>query len=1328
MKKLTIGMPVYNGAATIRAALDSLLAQTFDDFQIIISDNGSTDETQSICEAYAARDPRVSYIRQAKGIGPQMNFRFVLFEAHTPYFMWAAADDLWAATFAERNIAALQDDPGLVMSQSKVLFTVKGAPSHMATGTFPLLEDARANAVRFFENPADNSRYYGVFRTEALKAVFPSRPFFALDWLVSAATLRHGKHNELPETLMIRDSSDPASYARAVLSDHRFILWRIFPLLFMTRWLIRHRSVPLSRALLHRLWKANLYLHFRFGVMKFPKLAERYLETNSLVLALGLRRLPPAPAPEVPQPQEKLPGPNAEPPAAPALAQDGWTFPVTAPADPRLSLVIIADSGLPDAHRALLAAQQLAHAAPVEVILVVPLGEGFGATTFATLKGVTIAEVEGPAMAGRMINAGLARATAAHVLLVRSPAWYDADILPALEEALTTANLIAPQVIYADGKLAAAGGVTSTEFGFRRLGRLGAPDTPRFQFARICDFACVALGMRRSAADGEQPFDEALRHFDVAVADFCLRKRTPLGPPLYWPWAKIGCADDAWRGLEPDAAQPPGDWSEDLARLRETNRQILDNLAILEAEGHPAQDRAQPRRLLYVDAVTPRPDENAGSIEAMSQMKVFSDFGFRVTFIPESNFLYDGCHAEALQKQGIEVIHAPHMRRVREVLERGGFDVIVLCRAYIAERYLPMVRELAPLAKVIFYTVDLHFLREEREAKLSGDSDQIAAARISRLTELASVNGADATIVHSTTEQELLARDAPGARIHLLPLMRAVPATLTAPGPEGRRDILFVGTYQHPPNADAATFFAREVWPLVRPRLPGARFLVVGSALTPEVAALAGDGVEVLGFVQDLGPLLDRTRISVAPLRFGAGLKGKVATTLQAGLPTVATRVAAEGVALEDGRDILLADTAEDMAEAVVRLYSDDALWHRLSENGFAFARREFSFEANTKRIADLLAKLDALTLTGKRIEFDGAMLKRERILLESDLALGDPIFRPSKFWTELSDEHTAQLADDRLMSFKRTINNCYMQWLPGYFSDPRMKLPMEAFHQRPSMLPIEVATNVEPDPDLAAGVVGYGGFSPFANPDYMQFYAFYTGLVWHLMTLHAGDDLYKRIEEPALGRPIRLRHKGQAISQDLAQSLLEYSRIRALVGSLPIAERPTYLELGAGYGRLAYVMLNAKPCRYIIVDIPPTILVAKWYLPRVLPHLKVFGYRSFEHFDEVREEFETADLIFLSPNQLALLPDGFVDVSISISSLHEMSPAQSIRYRELLEAKTAHVIYFKQWIKWRNPADDIEVGVADYQLRAPWRQVLESVDLANHEFIELGWLRGEDT
>lgn len=1345
LKRLTIGLVVYNGEATIAAALDSLLAQTLTDFDLIISDNASTDRTQAICEAYAARDVRVRYIRQQENLGPQMNFRFVLFEARTPYFMWAAADDLWAPTFAARNIAALEADPSLVMSQSQVVFTEHGVPTHLATGTYALLDTPRRNAARFFKNPADNSRYYGVFRTDALKRSYPTRPFYALDWAVSAATLRFGKHNEIPEPLMIRNSSDPASYARAVMVDHRFWLWRMFPVLFMTGWVLFHRMVPLSLPLLYRLFRLNLYMHFRFGLYKLDGVAERYLVSHSLAQAFGLSslnlgaglgaRLRRSVARAARSVWRRLPLTLSQRQAVKTgifrvlgrravgmTAYQGWAVPQTmplpvpshgeewrllanAPENPELSVVLLGEAGpggalLPFTYAALLRRH---HA--VEIIWVISRRGGFEAKLVSGLPGITLVELEEGATQGMMLNAGAAASTTGRLLFVPSNAAFGPELVHAIGDALSTAGLAAPQILRPDGRLEAAGGYLSLEQGAVRRGAGADPMGTSFTAAEPCDFAPVAFAVRRNVLAGHEPFPAHIDDFDLAVAEFCLTSRHIHGRPLYWPLARVMVASAA---AAPDTAP----WLALAERYGMDTLRNLQSIAGLPVAG------SKPLRVLYIDADTPEPDHNSGSIDAINLMRLLRRFGARITFVPESNFAYRGAYTDALGRIGVHAVFHPNASSVRGLLEAtpDAFDIVFLCRAYIADRYLGLVRKLAPNARIVFYTVDLHFLRAQREAEMSGDAAKIAAAAQLRTRELACIRDSDVTIVLSSYERELLAREVPSAQVHVLPLLRDIPAKLDAPGPEGRRDVMFVGTYQHPPNADAAIFFAREVWPMVREKLPGARFLVVGSSVTPEVAALsAEEGVEVVGFVQDLEALMHQVRVSVAPLRYGAGLKGKVASALTAGLPTVATTIAAEGMALTDGRDILIADTPEKLAEAVVRLYSDDMLWRSLSENGFDFARREFSLEANEERVGDLLRTLGFPSLHS------------DLLAVERDLAEGDPVFRPSRFWKKLGGEHAAHLSADRLARFKRSINNTYMQWLPGSFKDPLLKLPLANFAANPSMLPVEVAAAVPPQPELAREVVGYGGHAPFVQSGYLRFYAFYTGLLWQLMMQHASDDLHTRIEEPALGAPIVLRLEGRAISQDLAHSLMEYYRVKELVRTLDMPQRPTYLELGAGYGRLAYVFLSAGPCRYVIVDIPPAILVAKWYLSALFPNKRVFGYRRFSGYAEVRDELETSDIIFLSPNQLALLPDGFFDVALSISSLHEMTLDQITRYKSLIAVKTNRAVYFKQWTVWKNPEDDIEVTAANWAMEPPWHLVLYATDLSNCEFTEQGWHRAPE-
>ncbi len=169
-----------------------------------------------------------------------------------------------------------------------------------------------------------------------------------------------------------------------------------------------------------------------------------------------------------------------------------------------------------------------------------------------------------------------------------------------------------------------------------------------------------------------------------------------------------------------------------------------------------------------------------------------------------------------------------------------------------------------------------------------------------------------------------------------------------APGWDARHDLVFVGGFGHPPNADAMRWFVGEVFPRVRARLPAVRFHCIGADVPDALRTLASTqpGVEIHGHVPELAPYMDGCRLAVAPLRFGAGVKGKVNLSMAHGQPVVATSCAVEGMHLRDGEDVLVADDAAAFAAAVVRLYEDPALWSRLSANGLRNVAEHFSLDA----------------------------------------------------------------------------------------------------------------------------------------------------------------------------------------------------------------------------------------------------------------------------------------------------------------------------------------------------------------------------------------------
>jgi glycosyltransferase involved in cell wall biosynthesis len=272
----------------------------------------------------------------------------------------------------------------------------------------------------------------------------------------------------------------------------------------------------------------------------------------------------------------------------------------------------------------------------------------------------------------------------------------------------------------------------------------------------------------------------------------------------------------------------------------------------------------------------------------------------------------------------------------------------------VARRVLErLVAAPVPRPRVVFDTVDLHFLREERLAALSTGARDRNLARETRAQELDLVAKADVTLAVSRIEQDLLRAELPEADIRVLSNIHDVHGTGT--GFAGRSGALFVGGFRHPPNTDAVQWLAAEIVPRVVAQIPDFRLHVIGSRMPEPIRRLGSEHLVIEGYVADLEPLLHRCRLSVAPLRYGAGVKGKVNLSMSYGLPVVSTGIGVEGMDLRPGEDVLVADEPEAFAAEVVRLYRDQALWERLSANGLANVRQHFSRDAAREVLADLL-------------------------------------------------------------------------------------------------------------------------------------------------------------------------------------------------------------------------------------------------------------------------------------------------------------------------------------------------------------------------------------
>jgi glycosyltransferase involved in cell wall biosynthesis len=372
-----------------------------------------------------------------------------------------------------------------------------------------------------------------------------------------------------------------------------------------------------------------------------------------------------------------------------------------------------------------------------------------------------------------------------------------------------------------------------------------------------------------------------------------------------------------------------------------------------------AKDRGIARRVLFIDKEFPRPDRDAGSYAAIQEIRMFQALGCKVTFAP-LNMAYLGRHTDDLQRLGVEAIHTPFHSSVAAFLQaRGGeFDLIYITRYGVAGQLLDQLRQHAPQARLVINVADLHFLRLMREARIAGDDTALTAALDTREAELAVLGRAELVLTYSTIEQAVIASHiARGPRTGIVPWV--IDTLPLEAGFAARRDVAFLGGFGHPPNISAVKYFAAEVMPLLRKSLPGCRFLVYGSNVPPDIQALAGDDIIIAGYVREVAEVFDSCRVFVAPLLSGAGMKGKVLDCMAAGIPSVLSPVAAEGIGLRDGIDTLIARTPAEWAEAIARLYRDEALWTAMSANVQDLARRHYGFAAAVTALAEALAAIE---------------------------------------------------------------------------------------------------------------------------------------------------------------------------------------------------------------------------------------------------------------------------------------------------------------------------------------------------------------------------------
>lgn len=356
-----------------------------------------------------------------------------------------------------------------------------------------------------------------------------------------------------------------------------------------------------------------------------------------------------------------------------------------------------------------------------------------------------------------------------------------------------------------------------------------------------------------------------------------------------------------------------------------------------------------PLNIVVIDAQPPEPDKDSGSLVARRLMEYATSQMTRVFFISTTKRNSSHRGNLALASAGAQVLSEDFFPRVEDGLDFvsrrvDGRVVFVLNRVTSGGLYFDYVKRNFPSSRIIFNTVDLHSLRELRQASQSNDFKEFLLSTGTLRRELELARNSDATLVVSESELEALSFKCSDADIRVLPLVCDFPGNLTTSSE--RDQLLFLGSFLHPPNVDAVDFLISEIWPAIRAKLSDATLNLVGEELPHRVSNRLPDGISYLGHLAHLQAELERTRVTVAPLRFGAGAKGKIAASLANGVPCVTTSIGAEGMGLVNGRDILIADTPSQFASVVRRLFDDPEFWTEMSQRGMETAQRLWAIDA----------------------------------------------------------------------------------------------------------------------------------------------------------------------------------------------------------------------------------------------------------------------------------------------------------------------------------------------------------------------------------------------
>ncbi len=482
-------------------------------------------------------------------------------------------------------------------------------------------------------------------------------------------------------------------------------------------------------------------------------------------------------------------------------------------------------------------------------------------------------------------------------------------------------------------------------------GRNYDSNDPNCNFVRDVDYISGScLLVRKELFDKVGGFDKRFHPAYCEDTDLCFSIRKLGYEVLYQPLASITHYEGSTQGT--DTAKGIKSYQvENQKKFQQKWKSILEDHLLDSIENSFLErNRKQGLNILYIDHYVPEPDKDSGSLRTFGILSVLADMKNKTTFWPD-NQKYSIPYVPELQQKGIEVIYRKNDFSKFLEERKNVYDVAILSRPYISAKYIDTIKQKMPNCKIIYETIDLHYLRMRREAVLQ-NKDRTTESEMMKELEFSMMKKSDITILTSPAEAEFLHNEDKSLRFASLPNIHTEKKNIS--GFEERKNIIFLGGFQHTPNIDSAKYLVKEIWPLIKQNLPKTKLYIIGSNPTDEIKKLASNDVIVTGYVKDLEPYYKEAKVMVVPLRYGAGVKGKITQSLSEGLPVVTTPIGAEGIDLIDSKNCMIAEKPEDFVTKTCQVYQDKDLWEKISSNGITLAK-EYSPEKARACLASII-------------------------------------------------------------------------------------------------------------------------------------------------------------------------------------------------------------------------------------------------------------------------------------------------------------------------------------------------------------------------------------